>query len=425
MNRTNRKQLQIVGVCFWIVALIGGALWAFVRTAPSRAASQPGLVEFLFGSHHEISAIDPTGTLRADDPVFLRGSSGQWHQVGHVAERAGQPGATIELVWYSDHFDPGQVALVRHENDGSLQSVLALMLPEEKRQQIQRRLSFAFEKHGEELTAAIMPLVDQSLRKSLPLIETELRQSLTRHEDDVEALLKHWNQTLVDRHLVPLARRELLPIVRQHGEPVANDIGRELWNRVSLWSFGWRAVYDRTPLPSQNLVEQEWLRFVEEEAVPVVDKHMDEIVAALQRVVRDVAADSTVRDKMASAADELADDPQTRKLATALLRDSLVENQALYDLWRGVWSSDEAREALSWAGQRLEPVVREIGETLFGSRRGGIDPAFARVLRNQVLGKDRRWIVATPAASREKEPRVVEPAGQPIAFPMIHLAGDV
>ena len=76
------------------------------------------------------------------------------------------------------------------------------------------------------------------------------------------------------------------------------------------------------------------------------------------------------------------------------MKETLVDNERLRQVWSEVWTSDEAKRALDMAGDRLEPVIRQIGDDLFGTREGGIDPNFARVLRSQVLGKDRRWIVA-------------------------------
>ena len=57
------------------------------------------------------------------------------------------------------------------------------------------------------------------------------------------------------------------------------------------------------------------------------------------------------------------------------------------------WTGPKARHAFQLAATRFEPTVRRIGDLLFGTREGGITPEFARVLRNQILGKDRRWFV--------------------------------
>ena len=52
----------------------------------------------------------------------------------------------------------------------------------------------------------------------------------------------------------------------------------ELWNRVSLWRFTWRYAYDRIPLlPNRVKFRDEFHRFVDKEALPVLAEHSDEI----------------------------------------------------------------------------------------------------------------------------------------------------
>ena len=187
--------------------------------------------------------------------------------------------------------------------------------------------------HGEELSAAFVPLVQKTVQQSLPVIEDEFRRVSQRHRGEIDQLAEKWNQEVVNERLIPLARREIMPIVRKHGEPVAEEIGRELWDRASLWRFGWRAVYDKTPLPQKNLVQGEWDRFVQREAIPVFESRMDEIVVAVQRVVTDVAANQTVRSELADVADGLAADPETQNLVREILKETLVDNQRLRDVW--------------------------------------------------------------------------------------------
>ena len=67
-----------------------------------------------------------------------------------------------------------------------------------------------------------------------------------------------------------------------------------------IWRFGWRAAYDRSPLPRRDLVQQEWDRFVEQDAIPVFDQHMDEIVAAVQQTIAEIAANQAVTEELAA-----------------------------------------------------------------------------------------------------------------------------
>ena len=359
----------------------------------------------------KVQAVDFSGRVRAKDPVFFQVADDNWIQVGHIESVTGDPAAPppkVLIHWYSDLIEPQHCRLTAFENRGELDDVLATMFPAEKRAQILARLEATFQAHGQELVQSLLPLVQQSLRESVPVIEAEFARSAERHRGEIDALMQRWNDDLVDKQFVPLAKREVIPIVRKHGQPLAESIGRELWDRASLWRFGWRAAYDKSPFPQRNLVQQEWDRFVEEEAIPVFDQHMEAIVDAVQRTVAEVAANETVRDEIAGAIQSMAEDPATIELFRKILRECIVDNPRLHQVWRDVWGSEQAQQALQRAGDRLEPVVRQIGDDLFGTREEGINPDFARVLRNQILGKDRRWLVATP----NHDPNSSDPTGQ-------------
>ena len=68
----------------------------------------------------------------------------------------------------------------------------------------------------------------------------------------------------------------------------------------------------------------------------------------------------------------------------------------------------------------MEPVVRQIGDMIFGSREQGITVEFSRVLRSQILTKDRRWFVMVPArADHAQDGRIpIVVAKTPMLYPM-------
>jgi hypothetical protein len=413
-----RRTLRNVGIVFWIVAAIGA--FVFLRS-PGDSDADASLSRYFLRSNALVIAEEPSMRLRANDPVFYLSDDGDWDQIGYVIDRSATQQSAVEIAWHSSDVAATECRLVMYENDGRLQSVIATMLPPEKRQVIQKRLATVMSQHGDELAAAFAPLVQQTLESSLPVIETEIQNSIDRHRDEIDSLAIRWNDEVVRERLIPLARTEILPILREHGEPTATAIGRELWDNASIWRFGWRVAYDKSPLPARNLAQQEWDRFVEEKAIPIFEKHMDEVVVSVQRIVRDIAANDAVRKELAQVAGEIAADPETRKLIQVILKESLIENDELRSVWSEIWQSDEARQALDLASDRLEPVVRQIGDDLFGSQKKGINPDFARVLRNQILGKDRRWIVAS-RSQQVSQPKI-ERASELMVYPIVHVAG--
>lgn len=420
----NRNLHRVLGITAWLAILVGAY---FASTKAGSATDGVSLASYFAGPTDEVQVSDPLGRLQVHDPIFYQNDSGTWQQIGFV-QSVSQSNELV-ISWHSRDVAPGQCSLVQYRNSGRLEDVIATMLPPEKRLQIQQRLAAAMSSHGQELSASFAPLVRASLQRSLPVIEEELRKTVDRHRDAIDQLAGRWNDQVVRERLIPLAKREILPIVKTHGEPTVEVIGRELWDRASLWRFGWRAIYDKTPLPRKDLLQEEWDRFVEKEAVPIFESHMDDVVVAVQKIVVDVTANQTVRRELGAVASDIAADPEARQLVRVILKETLIDNERLKEVWSSVWTSDDARAALDMAGDRLEPVVRSIGDDLFGTREEGITPSFARVLRNQILGKDRRWIVATKMdvdVGSQSQTKLTQPTIplSPIAipYPIIYTA---
>ena len=426
----NKTTLRIIGFTTWVA--LTALLVAGLQSEQQRVSteSEKSLKNYLFGQQDEVPVSVSAGALRLHDPVFLQQADGSWTQVGFVQEinraaaESGNTSSSAILNWHSSQTKATDYRFILYRNRGRLEDVIATMLPPATRAKIQERLETTMKQHGEELSNAFVPLVQDSLKRSLPIIETELRRSVRRHRGKIEALGDRWNDEVVSQRLVPLARREIVPIVRKHGQPTAEDIGRELWDRASIWSFGWRAAYDGLPLvPRKDLVREEWTRFVEDEAIPIFEGRMDDIVTSIQRIVADVAANPEVRKELTDVAIVIANDPDAQKLVRQILKESLVDNQQLKDSWKEVWNSDQARKAFDLAGDKLEPVIRKIGDDLIGSRELGINPNFARVLRSQILGKDRQWIVAIPNQGDDSTPMPhIETSTEAMPYPVIYLA---
>ncbi|TWU56513.1 hypothetical protein Poly51_24240 [Rubripirellula tenax] len=434
--RTRSNQHSItrgLGIVFWVSAM--AIAWWGVRSSGDDAAPpvHRTLIRYFSGAYFSgagtrFEAIDPSSRLKPNDPVFLQDDSGEWSQVGFVQSLAPRGDKTSQLVigWNHPDWDVAQCQWTQYRSSGRLEDIVATMLPDDQREKIARRLSDAMAMHGDQLAAAYVPLVQLSFQRSLPIIEDEFRRSIGRHRGEVDQLVARWNDQVMKDRLIPLARREILPIVRQHGEPEAEKIGRELWDKASIWRFGWRAVYDRSPLPKKDLLQEEWDRFVEEQAIPVFESHMDDVVVAVQEIITDVAANGAIRSELAEVATEIAADPQARELVRTILKETFVDNVELRNAWTEVWTSDDARRAFALTSERLEPVARQIGDDLFGTQEEGINPNFARVLRNQILGKDRRWIVVRLAetTNRDGAPPVIGFSNEPMPYPIVYMANE-
>jgi hypothetical protein len=436
----NRSINLSVGIAAWAIASAAAVVGLSSGSSLSLLDFAQTTSRAMIDHADKIVAKDNSSRLRVGDPIFKQSSDrktsvGQdatrsWIQVGVIQNVGTEPGM-VTLAWY-DHEPARNFELSSHFQSGRLDEVIQTMLPPDQFDQISAKVTLLMKQHGEEMAESILPLLKTSLRQSMPVIEAAIQESIARHRTEIEDLSNRWNDEIVRQKLVPLAREEILPIVRQHAQPVVEDMGRQLWDRASLWRFGWRAVYDKSPLPKQDLVQDEWDRFVQEEALPVLEAHTDELVDTVQKTVQEIGKNSHLRSELSDVAAEIIGDPASKQLLTVILRETLIDNDSLRNVWKSVWTSDEAKRILDRVGDRVEPMVREIGDELFGTPETGINANFARVLRQQILGKDRRFVIARPARKnadddselpqRPESPMMIRRSRQSMPYPVVYLA---
>ena len=178
-------------------------------------------------------------------------------------------------------------------------------------------------------------------------------------------------------------------------------MGEELWQKVSVWRFGWRLIYDVSPLPEKKLTDQEWNRFFDHDAMPILEKHSEDFAGVITEVIRDTAANQHVQEVSRKSLAMMAEDPQLRALLRSLLREVIVDNPRFRETVDRQLNSPETRRALDVTSARLEPAMRRIGDMIFGTQNAGITPEFAQVLRSEILDKDHRWfLLNAPAGER-------------------------
>jgi hypothetical protein len=343
------------------------------------------------------------------DPIFIYDEHGSAIQVGEItrvvdasgrADQRGTQAVAGEALFYPHAPPLGAAArLEYYATPDSLEWVVETMLPPEKRQAIAQELSLAFETHQEEILRELRPVVEQGFREALAVVEQDFPKVVERHRPELEKLGDKYRGEVIEKRLVPLVRTEIWPMVQRRAQPLAEDIGQEVWERASLWRFGWRYAYDASPLPQHNLVEKEWARFLRTEAKPILESHHPDFIRLQQQILSDVARNQRVRKVVRESLLEVLNDRQAQQLAAVIVREAVVENPRVRETLERHWRRPETQRAVTIAAQRLEPTARRIGDLLFGTRETGVSPEFARVLRSQILGKDRRWLVLRTSAA--------------------------
>ena len=404
------------GIAIWAALLAGlGYGWRQAATVDSPPKWTADLVRYAVSQRREVSLeASESCYLKAGDPIFVIEGEDQVRRIGEISRADSD---RLEALFYASAppLDDSHW-LSHHRTPDSLEWVLKTMLPPHKRKQMTEELQAAAKAHHEEILRTLRPVVEDGLKEALAVVEQDLPKVLKKHQPELEELGGKYQRDIVEREIVPLVKNEIWPIVRRQAEPTVTQVGKEIWQRASLWRFGWRYFYDKTPLPQRDLTRREWERFLREEATPVLESHTGDFIEVQKRILKELVKNDKVRKAARKNLGRIMDDPQMQKLVWTIVREGVVENPRLKQTLDKHWQSPRTQRAMQLAGQRLEPLAVRMGELLVGTPETGVTEEFARVLRNQILRKDRRWLVLQKAEqAREGKKMPVEP-GDPDAI---------
>ncbi len=414
-----RQQIEyrvIVGILIWIALISMGIL--FLRNSQARSPDTAlQLAQFIGKQRHTVSLnLTFPQVLRVGDPVFLADSK-KYAPIGFVSSVAAGDSKALyytdraQVTFYgnSPNFDD-QAYLEYHMAPNTSEWVLKTMLPPEKREEIGRLILDGYSKHQSEIVAALRPLVEDSLRDASRILRDDLRAAFLNHEEEIKRIGQKYQTQLFEKEIIPLIQKEIWPIVQQESEPLAALVGQEIWQEVSVFRFGWRYLYDRSPLPEKRLAEREFERFLDEKVIPILKSYLPEFVILQQQIIQRVAENRAVTATFRSSMNKILNDPAVQVVFTDVFQEVFIDNKRLRESFEENWKSPRAKQALQQANRLLEPTITEIGVALFGSPREKITPEFAKVLRHRILHKDDRWfLLHLNGPSPEDESRYARP----------------
>lgn len=394
-----------IGIVLWLAAFVGSWYW---MSSPSDQ-SEPNtalhdLQSFVVGRQKRVALIS-TAPIYRGDPIFVTDKTGELQRIGEITRVAATDGTPAEALFYSQA--PAlstEAKLVAYRTPESMDWIIATLLPPEKRQAVAKEMATAFESHHEEIIAELRPIVEDALAEAFVVVEQDLKKSIALHRPELRALGEKYQAEIIEKEIVPLVKTEIWPVVKQHGEPVVTQVGKEMWAKVSLWRFGWRLAYDKTRLPERNLTEKEWKRFLEEDAQPILESHIPDFIELQKSILADVSKNEKVKATIRASIAKVAGDPELQRIIWQIVREVIVENPRLKAVFQKHWQSPRARKAFQLTSARLEPSVVRIGGIILGTREEGVTPEFTQILRNQILAKDRRWLILENAGASGKTP---------------------
>lgn len=420
MNSIRSRQI-IIGIVIWCVITALGAI-GLRRASKDSPAAVPQIVQFMISPTRDVQIeFESPQLVAVNDPVFVNDQDIA-RPIGRVS-RLG-PRDEPQVLSSDDHPLDLKINVVSEatvtlfggapelnaDATFTLQStpkttawMIKTMLPDEKRRELVSLIMESYRRHMPEIAAAFEPVVKDSLSTAGSVIREELQVAFKSREKEFAALGKRFETELLQEKVVPLLQDEIWPIVEERGTPLAQEIGTEVWQELSLWRFGWRFLYDKSPLPERNFTEREFNRFVKEKAAPIFKEHLPDILELQKSLVKEFSRHPEVRKTVRESFQTLVDDEELRTLLTSIFRDVLIDNPRLRKTLERKWTGEEARAAIELASRKLDPTITRIGEMMFGNANKSITPEFARVMRRMVLNKDQRWFILDPGAKSGNE----------------------
>jgi hypothetical protein len=276
--------------------------------------------------------------------------------------------------------------------------VVKTLLPKERMQRIVALTREFVGAEGRRIADTLWPQVRLGLLDLLELYETQLPAALRARAERIRALAGKHRDGVVAEKLVPAVEEVVLVRAEARFRPFLEEVGRELWKKLPIWSLGARYVWEGVPGTREGQVKSRFEEYLKKEAIPVLRKHAPEAMRLAREVLKESLADERLREALATVASEIASDPEVTALLRELAGELVVENEQLRKVLRKRWEAGLG-EAASAASARFEPLIRQIVDliALTGDRRA-INPRLARVLRTRLLRKDRRWILLSPGS---------------------------
>jgi hypothetical protein len=418
---------------------LGALVWAVIVWLLWKSAVQPqvasadgkntpmhDLLDFATGKTstarlQTASALD----MEVGDPIFVV-EGGAVRRIGEIRSlrdpETGKPARradahAAEALFYSSAPPlPEGAKLTYYDSGRTMEWVLATMLPDQKRAEVALLIKTAYAQHHEEILNALLPLVHQSLADAFVVVERDLPASITRHSARIEELGRKYQKNIIEEKITPLVKNEVWPIVQKHAQPMAREVGEELWGKLPKWGLVWRKSVDYVPFTSGTRAEDRLNKYINEEAMPIFENRAGDFVGVVQAIMKDVGRNEQFRKVMRDSLTQMIEDPELRQVVWEIVREVIIDNPALGEAIAKTWTGPEAKEALNLAVRRVEPTINQIGHLLFGTKEGGFTPEFARVLRAKILRKDRRWFVLVLPTGSAPDANPAPPAVLPVEW---------
>ena len=401
MIGTMGRQRTIFGAVLWLV-IIGITAWGAYRATRKAGGLEEtvGRVSryFLNRPVRVYVTFPSIGILRPGHTIYRQDPKSDRFPIGRVIELDAQEGPNTRVLAEIDPAAARQLTVLARfelvEPSGSAAWVLSTLLTPERVAEMRQKWESALARYKSRMVAELQPILEGFARDGLELLNEELPLVFEGRRSEWKALLQVYRVEIIDREILPLLSTVVLPAIVAEGRPVIEKVGQELWKDFPLWGIGWRYALDSLPGTKPDRVTKAWELYVKEKAIPTIQAHAPQLIAAGEKIVREITSDEKFQAGIQRSLKTLFRDPRFETFASHLIDDLTVKNPRVRRFITDSLEDERLKNAFRRIANRLQPTINNSLNVLFLDATGKkINPDFAKVIRNQFLGKDQVWIL--------------------------------
>ncbi|MHC5078507.1 MAG: hypothetical protein ACYTHN_05785 [Planctomycetota bacterium] len=367
-------------------------VWTYLTTAPTR-----------------FHVVYPPGTpADRGDPVCIR-KNGEVVTVGQIRAVKKEPERTVVLAeWFvAPPFPLTQdTRFLAIPNPTTPAWVIDVLLPPERKEALLEDLRGFAQDHHEEIFGTFWPPFEAFLREAFQILGDDLPDVLEHREEEVQKIVDRHKEVTLRKELMPILKEEVWPPIRERSAPLMEEVGQELWERIPMYQLGWRYVYSHLPFTDQEILRRRWNRFLDEEAIPILENHTEDFLEVVREVMVDLSRNPKLSTALKNCLTALVEDPEFIGLIRNVFTDLLSPQGRIFSAFRSAFSDAVFVDRLNRLIEALGPTLNRTANRIMLDETGtAINPDLARVLRTQILWKDACWILV------ESQPGASAPAG--------------
>lgn len=394
-----RASRILVGAAVW-AALAGLAAAGLYRAREHPAfSSDPPRRIFDYATRRPFRVdveFPPATPAMAGDPVCMRRGDAMVTvgQVRRVFRDDAKTTMRVELFEPPAEGRAGDFRFTAVPNPRTPAWVLNVLLNEERKARLLEDLRRFAASHQEQIFATFWPPFEAFLRDAFRILGDDLPEVLEARDEEVQRILnRHKNETF-EEELLPVLKAEVWPTVRERSAPLMEDVGREIWARMPVWQLGWRYFYQQVPFTDDEILERRWQKFLDEEAIPVLESHTEDFLEVVRVVVTDMAQNPRMSAALRSVLSAVVDDPVFADLMRGVFSDLLSPEGRILLALRERFTSPVFVDRLNNLLEDLGPTLNRTANRILLDESGlAINPDLAKVLRTQILWKDACWVL--------------------------------